>query len=68
MANLLNKIKHIFVKRHVYGWSSSLRALPNFLVIGVGRGGTTSLYHYLGQHPSIIKSAYDELGYFDWEK
>ena len=65
MANLLNKIKHIFVKRHVYGWSSSLRVLPNLIVIGVVRSGTTSLYHYLSQHPSIIKSAYDELGYFD---
>ena len=42
--------------------------LPNFLVIGVGCGGTTSLYHYLSQHPSIVESAYDELGYFDWEK
>jgi len=65
MAKLLNKIKHIFVKRHVYGWSSSLRVLPNLVVIGVVRSGTTSLYHYLSQHPSIIKSAYDELGYFD---
>ena len=65
MANLLNKIKHIFVKRHVYGWSSSLRVLPDLIVIGVVRSGTTSLYHYLSQHPSIIKSAYDELGYFD---
>jgi len=65
MAKLLNKIKHIVVKRHVYGWSSSLRVLPNLVVIGVVRSGTTSLYHYLSQHPSIIKSAYDELGYFD---
>tara|TARA_B110000495_G_scaffold101572_1_gene87741 strand:- start:178 stop:981 length:804 start_codon:yes stop_codon:yes gene_type:complete len=58
-------MKYIFLKRHVYGWSSSLRVLPNLIVIGVVRSGTTSLYHYLGQHPSIIKSAYDELGYFD---
>ena len=65
MAKLLNKIKHIVVKRHVYGWSSSLRVLPNLVVIGVVRSGTTSFYHYLSQHPSIIKSAYDELGYFD---
>ena len=65
MAKLLNKIKHIVVKRHVYGWSSSLRVLPNLVVIGVVRSGTTSLYHYLSQHPSIVKSTYDELGYFD---
>lgn len=29
------------------------RALPDFLVIGGQRCGTTSLYHYLDQHPGI---------------
>ena len=28
--------------------------LPNFFVIGAGRSGTTSLHHYLGQHPEIF--------------
>jgi hypothetical protein len=28
--------------------------LPNFLVIGAGRSGTTSLHHYLGQHPQVF--------------
>jgi hypothetical protein len=27
--------------------------LPNFLVIGSGRAGTTSLHHYLRQHPDV---------------
>ena len=65
MTNFLNKIKHIILKRHVYGWSAPLRVLPDLIVIGVVRSGTTSLYHYLSQHPSIVKSTYDELGYFD---
>lgn len=30
--------------------------LPNFLVIGAGRSGTTSLHHYLGQHPEVYVS------------
>ncbi|HET8804236.1 MAG TPA: sulfotransferase [Aequorivita sp.] len=29
------------------------KALPNFLIVGVARCGTTSLYHYLKQHPEI---------------
>jgi len=29
-------------------------ALPDFLVIGASRSGTTSLHHYLGQHPEIF--------------
>ena len=65
MSNFLSKFKHIILKRHVYGWSSPLRVLPDLIVIGVVRSGTTSLYHYLSQHPSIVKSTYDELGYFD---
>lgn len=27
--------------------------LPNFIVAGVAKGGTTSLYYYLSQHPEI---------------
>ena len=56
---------YILCKRHFYGITASLRILPDFLVIGVGRGGTTSCFHYLSQHPSIIGSAYDEIGFFD---
>jgi len=65
MTNFLLKIKHVLLKRHIFGWTSPLRVLPDFFVIGAGRTGTTSLYHYLDQHPSLSKSAYDELGYFD---
>ena len=55
----------LFIKRHFFGITSPLRVLPDFFVIGAGRTGTTSLYHYLDQHPSLSKSAYDELGFFD---
>jgi hypothetical protein len=40
---------------------------PNFLVIGVAKGGTTSLYHYLRQHPDIFLSALKEVNYFAYE-
>lgn len=36
--------------------TSRWRALPNFLVIGAQRSGTSSLYKYLGQHPSVVPS------------
>jgi sulfotransferase family protein len=38
--------------------------LPNFLVIGAAKGGTTSLYHYLRQHPDIYMSPMKEPNYF----
>jgi hypothetical protein len=41
---------------------------PNFLVIGAQKAGTTSLWHYLIQHPQIELSAQKELHYFDREE
>ena len=58
-------VYYILLKRHIYGLTSPIRLLPDFIVIGVVRGGTTSLYHYLAQHSCIRKSAYDEIGFFD---
>ncbi|MEM1056854.1 MAG: sulfotransferase domain-containing protein [Bacteroidota bacterium] len=39
--------------------------LPDFLLIGVQKGGTTSLYHYLAQHPDVLGVGAKELFYFD---
>jgi len=38
---------------------------PSFMIIGVQKGGTSSLYHYLSQHPQIITPENKELHYFD---
>jgi hypothetical protein len=38
--------------------------LPNFLIIGPGRSGTTSLYHWLNEHPEIFMSTVKELCFF----
>ena len=38
--------------------------LPNFLVIGANKAGTTSLARYLQQHPDVYMSAVKEPGFF----
>lgn len=38
--------------------------LPTFLVIGAAKSGTTSLHHYLGQHPDVSMSSRKELHLF----
>ena len=38
--------------------------LPNFLVIGAMKAGTTSLYHYLREHPQVFMPSVKELDYF----
>jgi hypothetical protein len=45
-------VKHVV--RSVYtSPTSHLRVLPDFLIIGAQRAGTTSLYRYLAQHPAV---------------
>lgn len=46
------------------GWNAGLRALPDFLVIGAQRCGTSSLYTYLGRHPRVVPSLRKEVEYF----
>jgi hypothetical protein len=41
--------------------------MPNFLVIGAGNAGTTSLYYYLKQHPDVYMSPVKEPKYFALE-
>ncbi len=38
---------------------------PDFIVIGVAKGGTTSLYDYLNSHPKIQMPQKKELHFFD---
>jgi hypothetical protein len=49
------------------GWAEDepvTGALPDFLVIGVGKGGTTYLYHLLTQHPLVETAASKEVHFF----
>ena len=42
--------------------------LPNFLIVGAGKSGTTSIYNYLLQHPSIFMSSVKEPKFFSFGK
>jgi Sulfotransferase domain len=42
-----------------------LGLLPNFVIIGAQKCGTTSLYNYLVGHPAIYEATTKEVGYFD---
>ncbi|NEO53875.1 MAG: sulfotransferase domain-containing protein [Okeania sp. SIO3B5] len=45
--------------------SSPFRKLPDFIIIGVMKSGTTSLYNYLIQHPQIMAAKNKEVHFFD---
>ncbi len=41
--------------------------MPNFLIIGAAKSGTTALYYYLKQHPQIYMSPIKEPHFFAFE-
>ena len=49
-----------------YGWvTSPFRPLPDFLVLGAQKAGTTALYEYLRRHPQIAGPSWKEVSFFD---
>jgi hypothetical protein len=40
------------------------RPAPNFLIVGAARAGTTSLWHWLRQHPQVFLPRYKEPAFF----
>ena len=44
---------------------AGVRVLPDFVIIGAGKGGTTSLYHYLAQHPGVRGAIAKEIHFLD---
>jgi Sulfotransferase domain len=45
--------------------TSSVRPLPDFIVIGAQKAGTTALYAYLRWHPGIGGPSWKEVSFFD---
>jgi sulfotransferase family protein len=49
-----------------YGRATSpFRPLPDFLVLGAQKAGTTALYAYLRRHPGITGPSWKEVSFFD---
>jgi tetratricopeptide (TPR) repeat protein len=46
-------------------WKPRKKRMPDFIIIGAAKCGTTSLYQYLGFHPQILFPHKKELNFFD---
>ncbi|MVO98218.1 ATP-binding cassette domain-containing protein [Paenibacillus lutrae] len=72
MESVVQHVHFVNSKRDVE-WVASARTKlfdnaktePAFLIIGTQKGGTTSLYHDLTQHPGIKSAAVKEVHFFD---
>jgi len=62
---IYNILRYQLLDRHYYGLTAKLRPLPDLIIIGAKRCGTTSLYQYLGEHPCISRSTKDNVGFFN---
>jgi Sulfotransferase domain len=45
--------------------TASVRPLPNFLILGAQKAGTTALYAYLRWHPQVTGPSFKEVSFFD---
>ena len=45
--------------------TASVRALPDFLILGAQKAGTTSLHRYLELHPAMLAPSVKEVHFFD---
>ena len=62
---MLKKIYWNLIKRNTAGITGPFRVLPDFIIIGSMKCGTTSLYYDMCEHPCASAAARDEIGFFD---
>ena len=57
-------IYHILNENRFRLITSPLRGLPDFVILGAMKSGTTSLYNFVVKHPAIVPAAQKEVQYF----
>jgi hypothetical protein len=58
----LRKITHKLARNRL---TLPLRMLPDFLLVGAQKSGTSSLFTYIVQHPHVLSPLVKEIHYFD---
>ena len=53
------------IKNALRGTDGEVGALPDFVIIGAQKSGTTSLYHLLTDHSHVEPAAFKEVHFFD---
>lgn len=64
------RLRSRLTARHRWRWrgrraTAALRALPDFLILGAARCGTTALYRALASHPQVEPAWRKEVAYLD---
>jgi hypothetical protein len=74
LRRLLPRPVYHFGRRRVYDARTLVRRnpgrgrlLPDFLIIGTAKSGTTTLHGWLSQHPFVVPAVTKEVHFFDYE-
>ncbi len=66
-SRLRTLYRHLFKPGPIRRLTAARRALPDFLIIGAMRSGTTALHDTLARHPRVIPAIKKEIHFFDLE-
>ena len=58
------KLRMFYLQNGFRATTSRMRGLPDFVIIGAQKSGTTSLYNFIIRHPTIASASRKELHYF----
>ena len=65
-APAVQKLRHAISPSHIYRrLTAGQRCLPDFIIAGAGKAGTTSLWQYLAEHPCVARSTTKEVNFFN---
>ncbi|MEC4805646.1 MAG: sulfotransferase [Jaaginema sp. PMC 1079.18] len=67
ISQIPNTLKQFIIDDNYRRYLGSSRVLPNFLIVGAQKAGTTSLYAYLKQHPQVLPAQQNEVHFFDYK-
>jgi hypothetical protein len=65
-SSAVRKVRHAVSPRRIYRYlNAHRRRLPDYIIAGAQKSGTTSLWVYLNEHPLVEKPMKKEMNYFD---
>ena len=65
-APAVRRLRHLISVPRIYRYlSASYRCLPDFIIAGAQKSGTTSLWAYLCEHPDVAPPLNKEMSFFD---
>jgi sulfotransferase family protein len=65
-AEPVRRVRHLFsLNRIIRRATARSRSLPDYIIAGAQKSGTTSLWQYLREHPDVASPMSKEMSYFD---